>query len=286
MIGPIRSLMFVPGTRPDRFEKAMTAGADAVVLDLEDAVEPSRKTEARGHVAEFLSRPPVSDAIRVVRFNAVNTAAGEADLEFFGPSPSFDGLLLPKVETVGLVDLVNRIFVEHAGKRVPLLLQLETPRGLLRAADIAAADAPIAAVVFGAEDFTAQLGVPRTIEGEELLLARSQVVLAAAAAETDAIDTVFIDVNDVQTLRRDCERARALGFRGKIAIHPKQVPVINEVFTPGGAEVGRARRIIETYEAAAASGVGVTTLQGQMVELPIVDRARRLVALAEKFRKS
>jgi citrate lyase beta subunit len=286
MIGPIRSLMFVPGTRPDRFEKAMTAGADAVVLDLEDAVEPSRKTEARGHVAEFLSRPPVSDAIRVVRFNAVNTAAGEADLELFGPRPSFDGLLLPKVETVGLVDLVNRIFVEHAGKRVPLLLQLETPRGLLRAADIAAADAPIAALVFGAEDFTAQLGVPRTIEGEELLLARSQVVLAAAAAETDAIDTVFIDVNDAQTLRRDCERARALGFRGKIAIHPKQVPVINEVFTPGSAEVDRARRIIETYEAAAASGVGVTTLQGQMVELPIVDRARRLVVLAEKFRKS
>ena len=284
MIGPIRSLMFVPGSRPDRFEKAMNAGADAVVFDLEDAVEVSQKATARSHVAAFMGKPPVSESIRVVRFNAVNTAAGEADLEFFGPRPEFDAVLLPKVETVGVVDLVTRIFVEHGrGRRVPLLLQIESSRAVLRAGDIAMAQAPIAALVFGTEDFTAQLGVPRTIDGEELLLARSQVVLAAAAAGVDAIDTVFTDVNDVETLRRDCERARGLGFRGKIAIHPRQVPVINDVFTPGAAELERAHKLIDAYETAAARGVGVTTLDGQMVELPIVERARRIVALAAKY---
>ena len=281
MIGPVRSLMFVPGSRPDRFEKAMNAGADAVVFDLEDAVEASQKAAARSHVAAFMGKPPVSESIRVVRFNAVNTAAGEADLEFFGPLPEFDAVLLPKVETVGAVDLVTRTFVEHGrGRRVPLLLQIESPRAVLRAGDIAMAQAPIAALVFGAEDFTAQLGVPRTIDGEELLLARSQVVLAAGV---DAIDTVFTDVNDVETLRRDCSRARGLGFRGKIAIHPRQVPVINDVFTPGAAELERAHKVIDAYETAAARGVGVTTLDGQMVELPIVERARRIVALAAKY---
>jgi citrate lyase subunit beta/citryl-CoA lyase len=284
MLGPIRSLLFVPGIRQDRFEKAMNAGADAVVFDLEDAVEASQKAKARDLVGEFLSRPRASDAARLVRFNAVNTAAGEDDLEVFAPHPAFDGVLLPKVETVGVVDLVTRLFRQYApAHQVPLLLQLETPRAVLRASDIAAASASIAALVFGGEDFTAQLGVPRTIDGEELLLARSQVVLAAAAAGIDAIDTVFTDVNDLAVLRRDSERARALGFRGKIAIHPRQVPVINEVFTPGGAEIDRARRLIETYEAAASSGEGVTTLDGQMVELPIVDRARRVLALAAKY---
>jgi len=190
MIGPIRSLMFVPGSRPDRFEKAMNAGADAVVFDLEDAVEPSQKATARAHVAEFMAKPPVSGAVRVVRFNTPSTAAGEADLDFFGPLPSFDALLLPKVETVGVVELMTRIFATHAHRRVPLLLQIESPIAVLRAADIAVARGPVAALVFGAEDFTAQLGVPRTIDGEELLLARSQVVLAAAAARINAIDTV------------------------------------------------------------------------------------------------
>ena len=166
----------------------------------------------------------------------------------------------------------------------PLLLLLETPRAILRAAEIAAADAPVAALLFGAEDFTASLAVERTIDGEELSFPRAQIVLAAAAAGADAIDAVCTDLNDADALHRDCMRACALGFRGKMAIHPKQVPVINEVFTPTAADVDRATRVINAYDEARAAGHGVTTLDGRMVERPIVERARRTIALAARHK--
>jgi citrate lyase subunit beta/citryl-CoA lyase len=281
MIGPIRSMLFVPGTRQDRFGKAMAAGADAVVFDLEDSVEAGQKEKARSLIAEFLSAPSTG-TLRFVRFNGVHTKDGEADLEFFSGRTGFDGVLLPKVETVGLVELVARLFARHApgGIVPPLLLLIETPAAVLRAGDIVTADAPVAALLFGAEDFTARLGVERTTDGEELLYARGQIAAAAAAARAEAIDAVFTDLNDPEGLRRDCRRARGLGFHGKMAIHPKQIEIINDAFTPAAAEIERARRVVEAYDAARAGGHGVTTLDGRMVELPVVDRARRVLALA------
>lgn len=281
MIAPLRSMLFAPGTRPERFAKAMSAGADAVIFDLEDSVEPAQKEKARTLIAEFLASPSTGP-LRLVRFNAIHTADGEADLEFFSRLTGFDGVLLPKVETVGLVELVARVFGRHAPGAVvpPLLVMLETPAAILRAGDIAAADAPIAALLFGAEDFTASLGVERTTDGEELLHARGQISLAAAAVRAEAIDAVFTDLNDHEGLSRDCRRARGLGFRGKMAIHPKQIEVINEAFTPAPPEVERAHRVVEAFETARAAGQGVTTLDGRMVELPIVERARRVLALA------
>jgi citrate lyase beta subunit len=281
MIGPLRSMLFAPGIRQDRFAKAMSAGADAVIFDLEDSVEAGQKEKARSLIAEFLATPSTGP-LRLVRFNGIHTSDGEADLEFFSGRTGFDGVLLPKVETVGLVELVARVFARHApgGAVPPLLLMLETPAGILRAGDIAAADAPVAALLFGAEDFTAGLGVERTTDGEELLHARGQIALAAAVAHADAIDAVFTDLNDIDGLRRDCRRARGLGFRGKMAIHPKQIGIINETFTPAPPEVERAQRLVEVFETARAAGQGVTTLDGKMVELPIVQRARRVLALA------
>lgn len=285
MIGSIRSLLFVPGTRQDRFAKAMNAGADAVVFDLEDSVEAGRKPEARALVAEFLATPGAG-ALRLVRFNAVGTPDGEADVEFFSGAQGYDGVLLPKIDTPGAAEQVARVFTRRApsGAVPPLLLLLETPRAILRAAEIAAADAPVAALLFGAEDFTASLAVERTIDGEELSFARAQIVLAAASVGADAIDAVCTDLNDADSLRRDCQRACALGFRGKMVIHPRQVDVINDVFTPAAAAVVRARRLIDVYEAARAAGQGVTTVDGRMVELPIVERARRTLALDAKHR--
>jgi citrate lyase subunit beta / citryl-CoA lyase len=280
MIGPLRSMLYVPGVRQDRFGKAMSAGADAVVFDLEDSVEADQKEKARSLIAEFLATPSTGP-MRLVRFNAIHSSAGEADLEFFSTRTGFDGILLPKVETTGLVEMVARAFARHApgGRVPPLFVMLETPSAVLRAGDIATADAPIAALLFGAEDFTAALGVERTTDGEELLLARGQIALAAAAAGAEAIDAVFTDLTDPDGLRRDCRRARGLGFRGKMAIHPKQIEIINQAFTPSSAEVERARRVIEAYETARAAGQAVTTLEGKMVELPIVERARRVLAL-------
>ncbi len=283
MIGPIRSLLFAPGTRPDRFDKAMNAGADAVAFDLEDSVDVGRKAEARALVADYLATPGTG-ALRLIRFNPPDTPDGEADLKCFSGVQGFDGVLLPKIETAGAVEQVARAFAARSpsGAAPPLLLLLETPRAILNAAAIAVADAPVAALLFGAEDYTASLSIERTIDGEELSFARAQIVLAAALVGADAIDGVCIDLNDTDALRRDSRRARALGFRGKMAIHPRQLEVINESFTPTVAEVQRAQKLIETYETARAAGQGVTTMDGQMVELPIVERARRLIALAGK----
>ncbi|MBI3047509.1 MAG: CoA ester lyase [Acidobacteria bacterium] len=285
MLGPIRSLLFVPGTRQDRFEKAMHAGADAVAFDLEDAVEAAHKERARALIAEFFAKPASTAALRLVRFNAVHTELGAADLSYFRDVEGYDGILLPKVETPGVLETVARVFSGCVPPRQapPLLPLLESPRAILRAADIAAADAPVAALLFGAEDLTAQFAVPRTIEGEELIVARGHVVLAAAAVGAEPIDAVFTNLDDVTALRRDAERARAVGFRGKMAIHPKQVPVINEVFTPSAAEIERARRVVEAFERARAAGEGVTRMDSQMVELPVVERARRTLALAARY---
>ena len=258
----------------------MSSGADAVALDLEDGVEPSQKERARALVTEYLSRPNTTPVLRFVRFNSLDTALGAADLACFRGIEGFDGVLLPKVETPGMLEMAARAF---GARRPPLLPLLESPRAILRAGEIAAADAPVAALLFGAEDLTAQLGVPRTIDGEELILARSQVALAAAAAGAEAIDGVVTNLDDLVVLRRDAERARAVGFRGKMAIHPTQVPVINEVFTPSAADVDRARRVVEAFEAALAAGQGVTRMGNQMIELPVVERARRTLALAARY---
>lgn len=282
-MGPLRSVLFVPGTRQDRFEKALSSGADAVVFDLEDGVATGQKDRARSIVADFLQTPRAG-TLRLVRFNAVNTPDGDADLEQFVGADGFDAVVLPKVESAASIEHVARAFTTGAPSRTapPIIPLLETPRGILRAEAIAGAAATVPALLLGAEDLTARLAVPRTLEGEELIFARSQVVLAAAIAGADAIDAVFTNVGDLASLRRDCERGRAFGFRGKIAIHPAHVPTINEVFSPTSAEVDHARRVIETFETARAGGEGVTTLENEMIERPIVERARRLIALAER----
>jgi citrate lyase subunit beta/citryl-CoA lyase len=166
---------------------------------------------------------------------------------------------------------------------IPLL---ETARGVLHAGAIAGARASIPAICFGAEDLTAEIGVPRTTAGEELLFARSQVVLAATTIGAEAVDAVFVDIKAMDQLRVDAERARALGFRGKMAIHPSQIGVINDVFSPSVIEIERARRLVDAYDAAAAAGEGVLRVDDRMVDAPVVARARRLLARAAQITKS
>ena len=276
MASLLRSILFVPGSRADRFDKAIAAGADAVVFDLEDGVEASRKADARRAVAAWLSGAAASRTARFVRVNNVRSAWIDEDLAWL-PSVAahIDAVVLPKAESPWDVE---RIAATAPGRRVIPLL--ETSRGIVGAASIAGASAEIPALLFGAEDLTAELGIPRTLTGDEILLARSQVVLAAATIGADAIDAVFVDLKSPDRLREDAARARALGFRGKMAVHPDQVAVINDVFTPTADEIAAAERLVEADEAARARGDGVYRVDDRMVDAPVIARARRVLAVA------
>jgi citrate lyase subunit beta / citryl-CoA lyase len=274
--GPlVRSLLFVPGIRPDRFASALASGADGIIFDLEDSVDRSKKAEARQAVSAFLSQPPQSTAPVFVRINSVDSPWHQEDLKGFAGLQSIRGIVLPKSEMPADVAAVAQR--TGAGRLIPLI---ETARGVLNAPGIAAAADSPSMVLFGAEDLTAQIGIPRTIDGDELVFARSQVVLAATSVGADPIDAVFIDINAVDDLRRDALRARALGFRGKMAIHPSQIPVIHDVFSPSPAERAQAQRIVDAFDLAQAEGVGVIRLDDRMIDMPVVIRAKRLLALS------
>ena len=280
MLAPsLRSFLFVPGTHPGRFLRALDSGADAVVFDLEDAVDAARKDEARRLVAEFLGASTSTRAMRLVRVNALGAprATGSdwltEDLAMIAAIPNVDGIVVPKAAEAAGVERVS----ESCGRR-PVFPLLETAKGILHAEAVASAKATIPALLFGAEDLTAEIGVPRTIDGEELLYARSRVVLAATAAGADAIDAVFTAIGDDAGLRRDAERARALGFRGKMAIHPGQIPIIHAAFSPSADEIEQARRIIDAFDHAQARGEGVIRLDDAMVDAPVVARAREVLA--------
>ncbi len=274
----MRSVLFVPGTRRDRFEKALAAGADGVIFDLEDSVDAVRKAEAREIVAAYLSSPPDTASLVFVRINAAGSAWIDEDIACARGLGGVYAVVMPKVESPAPVEAVASQV--PSGRVVPLL---ETARGILNAPAIAAAQADVPALLFGAEDLTAELGIPRTIDGEELLYARSQVVLAAASTGAAALDAVFTNLADTERLRADAQRARALGFRGKMAIHPDQVPVINDVFSPSADEIDRARRLVESFETARAEGV--IRVNDQMIEAPVVARAKRVLAVAEAIEK-
>lgn len=273
-----RSILFVPGTRPDRFAKAEAAGADAVVFDLEDSVEALRKDDARAAIAAWLDQAPPSPVARIIRINGANTSFFDDDRSFLGDLAPFDALMLPKVEEAWTIEEIAGAVPTRTV--IPLI---ETARAVLNVLHIAGAKATIPALVFGGEDLTAQIGAPRTVDGEELLFARSQVVLAATAIGADAIDGVLTDINEPDLLRRDAQRARALGYRGKLAIHPAQVPIINGVFGPSADEIAQARRIVGAYEEAAARGEGVIRLDNQMIDMPVVVRAKRILEIARRI---
>ncbi len=271
--------MFSPGDRPELMRKAPAAGADTVVFDLEDAVAPARKAEARAAVREVLASPEFDpDAEVCVRVTGTETYR---DLEVLtddgdgsdGGAP-FDAVMLPKAESGDAVEHLGDQLREH-GRRVPVIALIETARGVLRAEEIADAG-PTDAVAFGAEDLSADLGASRTDEGTEVLYAREKVVTAAAAAGVDAIDTVFTDFEDADGLREETRFAATLGYDGKMAIHPAQVPVINDSFTPDGEEIAWAREVLAARDEAADEDRGVFEVDGEMIDAPLIARAERV----------
>lgn len=275
-----RTILFSPGDRQALLRKAPDSGADVLCFDLEDAVTPARKSVAREAVREVLSDPSFDpDAEVCVRLTATETTVdldrlvdgAEADLL------RLDAVLLPKVEAPKRVETVAAMCAER-DLDVAVLALIETPTGVLSAPAIANAD-PTDALLFGAEDLAASLGADATATAGSGSYARQRVVLAAGAAGIDAIDTVYTDFSDETGLREATRTAVSLGYDGKMAIHPAQIPVIHEAYTPDPDRIEWARRVLDAREAADGDR-GVFAVDGEMIDAPLVARAERVIERA------
>ncbi|WP_421779129.1 HpcH/HpaI aldolase/citrate lyase family protein [Hoeflea sp.] len=288
----MRSLLFVPGDSPRKMEKASTSGADALILDLEDSVSPSRKAEAREHVAKFVAGAERTfPAPRlIVRVNALDTGLTDDDLTaVIGARP--DAVLLPKAGSgADIQDLGARIAVVEAeaglsdGCVLIHALMTETAAGLLQAGSFAGKSKRLSALAWGAEDLAADIGATSNKDEsghytDVFTMARSLTLLAAAQSGVEAVDTVFTDFRDMQALKLECQAAVRDGFSGKMAIHPDQVPVINAAFTPAAEDVERAIKILALF-AAAGPDAGVLSLEGKMIDKPHLRQAERIARRA------
>lgn len=286
---PLRSLLFVPGNSPDKVQKAWKTGADGIIFDLEDAVADSDKPAAREMVRKAIDGAPRGDVSTFVRINSYSTPFWEDDLKAV-IGRNLRGIVLPKCGSPDEVSsLENVLDLEEKSNRLAsesicLLLLIESARGLLRVPQLAEASRRVAALIFGAEDFALDMGIPRTTDGASLLYARSYLPICARAYGCLAIDAVYPDFKDDQGLLRETETGKRLGFNGKLAIHPKQVGLIHAAFAPSDLELAEARKILEAFAEARGRGESVFALDGKMIDRPIVERARRLVALAESRR--
>jgi citrate lyase subunit beta/citryl-CoA lyase len=278
----MRSLLFVPGNNPAMVQNAGVFGSDIVILDLEDAVAPPEKDAARLLVAEALRAVDYGATGIVVRINTLDTG-GLDDIAAVVPfAPA--ALLVPKVQSAaGVNEVAEKIAAcEASGKaEIKIIALIETPRGLAEAYNIANSQRRLIALAFGAEDYTAAVGAKRTREGIEILAARSAIINAAAAAGVVALDTPYTDVNDEAGLVTDVSLARQLGFKGKLAIHPRQVDVIHAGFNPSLVEIRWAERVLAVIRQAKEEGSGVVALDGKMIDAPIVLRAQQVLNLAK-----
>ncbi len=283
----MRSKLFVPGSRPELFAKAAASAADALSFDLEDAVAKDRKAEARAAVGAFLrSRPTDDRKVVVVRSNGLSSGLFEDDLEVIVGS-GLNVLNLPMVESGEEVREAARVLArleQAAGVEHPIgvLANIETPKGLRLAAEIATADPRIVGLQIGYADLFEPCGINRS-DPNALSYVRMAIRLAAAEAGIPAYDGAYAVVAKPERYREECEEARDLGFAGKSCIHPTQVPIANECFMPRPTEIEKARRILAAAEDAAAKGVGAFVVDGQMIDEPFLASARAVVALAEQL---
>jgi len=267
-----RSVLFSPGDRPELMRNAPRTGADTVVFDLEDAVVPEAKAAAREAVAGVLGDPAFDPDCEVcVRLNPdPETAALDAEA-IAATDPRLDSIAVPKAGSAGDVHAIYDLIAAR-GYDCPVIALCESAAGILDAEDIAAAD-PVDAVAFGAEDLSADIGATRTEDGVEVSHARQHVVLAAGAAGVDAIDTLVTDIGAKDHLKSEAGFARQLGYDGKMAIHPTQVGVINEAFTPPPEDVEWAKRVLAAADAAEREGRGVVRVDDEMVDAPLIAQA-------------
>jgi citrate lyase subunit beta/citryl-CoA lyase len=276
-----RSLLFAPGNHARRVAKALTLDADAVILDLEDACPTAEKKATRAVVVAACRRPRTS--LAYVRVNATSTEFGYGDVVAVATT-GVDGIVLPKVESADelrAVDWVISNLEREQGLAAGLfdvIPIVETGKGMANVHAIAAAGPRIKRIAFGAGDFTLDMNMAWSRSETELLPYRSQCVLASRAAGIEApLDSVWVDLKDAQGLRSSTHHIKDLGFQGKLCIHPDQVRVVNEVFTPSAAEVDWSRKVVAAFEAAEEAGSASIQLEGKFIDYPIVYRARRVL---------
>jgi citrate lyase subunit beta/citryl-CoA lyase len=291
-----RSWMFVPGDRQRMIDKALGTNVDAIMMDIEDGVAPTEKENARRQIgvaldavcARLKHEPGYRTPARYVRVNAVGSERFIQDTKAV-VRHGLEGLVLPKVDSIAQIriaeDELGRSEVVHhmPPGGVKLLIAIESPIGLFNAFQIASSSARIIGLLFGAEDFTREMNLPMRREGEavDMIYARSHIATAAAAAHVQAVDGVWVDLNDMVGMKRFAIQARRLGMSGISIIHPSQIDDANAAFTPSPEDIEYAQAVVNAFEDARARGLGAIAFRGQLLDYPIVDRARQTLALAK-----
>ncbi len=282
---PRRALLYVPGTSMKMMTKAASLGVDSVCLDLEDAVALAQKEEARHLVAQALSELDFGRTERCVRINEAGSELAAADLKAILPNHP-DAIILPKVSSPDALLWTDAILLQEETRRgwphggIALIALIETAMGVVRLAEIAATTPRLQALAFGAEDLMADVGGRRTPSNREVAYPRSKVAITAAAFGLQALDQVFVAYKDLDGFRAEAEEAAVLGYQGKQVIHPAQAQVAQDVFTPSEEEIHHAKRVLEAMREAEARGEGVFTLDGKMVDGPMIKAAQRVLARA------
>ena len=285
-----RALLYMPGDDRRKIEKATTLGVDCICMDMEDGVAMSRKTEARAVIALAMKELYFGEAERCIRINSIGSGMESYDLvAALATNP--DAIVVPKIESADQVKWVSdhiesyELSSDQVIGTVRLMVGVETAKGILNLRKIAEADRRLEAIIFGAEDYAASIGARRTKEATEVLYARQSVVTACIANDLQAIDMVYIDFRDLEGLRLEAEQGAGWGFSGKQVIHPNQVPVVQEAFTPSVEEIDYARRVVETFEASQREGRGAYALDGKMIDMPLLKNARKVLERARAASK-
>ncbi|MBO5541495.1 MAG: citrate (pro-3S)-lyase subunit beta [Muribaculaceae bacterium] len=279
-----RTMMFVPGNNPAMMADAFIYGPDSIMLDLEDSVTMAEKDAARLLVHNALKTIDYGNTEMVVRVNPLNTPYGKKDVEAVVKA-GVHVIRMPKTETADEIRELEAEIVKVETElgcvgRTQIMAAIESTLGVINAYDIATASKRMMGIALGAEDYSANLKTQRTPEGMELLLARQTIVVAARAAGIDALDTVYSNLNDMETFRKEVELIKSLGFDGKSIINPRQIEVVNEVFAPKEKEIQKSLTILAAIKEAEKRGSGVIAVNGKMVDRPVVIRAQRTIDLA------
>ncbi|CAA0087569.1 (3S)-malyl-CoA thioesterase [Zhongshania aliphaticivorans] len=280
---PRRSLLYMPGSNTRALEKARSLDADVLILDLEDAVSPAQKSYAREQVLAAVTAGGYGPRELVVRVNGFDTEWGRKDIEAFANAP-ISALCLPKVESAAEIHAVVQVLQQAgANSKIKLWAMAETPRGILAVNDIAGAHPRMDGIVLGTSDLAKDLRVPHTAQRLGMLTSLGICVLAARAHGIDVFDGVHLDLEDEQGLLFACEQGVELGFDGKTLIHPKQLAITNQAFSPSEAVIARASKIKAAWQNAEAEGKGVVLVDGRLVEALHVEEAVRVLAIAQQI---